>query len=54
MVKQRCWSTFSEFSDDQLERACEVIAKDCVVDVDGVLHFEDRLVFISARKVEVA
>ena len=51
MVKQRCWSTFSEFSDDQLERACEVITKDCVVDGDGVLRFEDRLVFISARKV---
>lgn len=52
MVRGKFWSTFSNFSDDELEAACQTIAKDYSdrVDKDGVLHFEDRLVFISAGK----
>lgn len=53
MVRKRFWSTFSNFSDQELEAACETIAKDYadrVVGEDGILHFEDRLVFISAGK----
>jgi hypothetical protein len=52
MVKGRFWSTFSNFSDDELEDACERIAKEYQdrIDEEGVLQFEDRLVFISARK----
>ncbi|CAJ1967444.1 unnamed protein product [Cylindrotheca closterium] len=52
MVKGKFWSTFSNFSDEELEAACETIAKDYAdrVGKDGILHFEDRLVFISAGK----
>lgn len=52
MVKGKFWSTFSNFSNKELEAACQTIAKDYSdrVDKDGILHFEDRLVFISAGK----
>eukprot|EP00526_Cylindrotheca_closterium_P015539 CAMPEP_0113650080 /NCGR_PEP_ID=MMETSP0017_2-20120614/26637_1 /TAXON_ID=2856 /ORGANISM="Cylindrotheca closterium" /LENGTH=256 /DNA_ID=CAMNT_0000562547 /DNA_START=57 /DNA_END=827 /DNA_ORIENTATION=- /assembly_acc=CAM_ASM_000147 len=52
MVRSKFWSTFSNFSDEELEAACQTIAKDYAerVDKDGILHFEDRLVFISAGK----
>lgn len=52
MVKGRFWSTFSNFSDDELRDACNRIAEDYKdrIDDKGALHFEDRLVFISARK----
>lgn len=52
MIKQRFWSTFSNFSDEQLEEACQGIARDYQdrVDKEGILHFEDRLVFITATK----
>jgi hypothetical protein len=52
MVKGRFWSTFSNFNDDELEDGCERIAKEYQdrIDEEGVLQFEDRLVFISARK----
>jgi hypothetical protein len=49
MVKQRFWSTFSNFSDDELEEGCQQIAKERPAK-DGVIHFEDRLIFITARK----
>lgn len=53
MVKARFWSTFSNFNDKELENACQQIAIDYKdrIDKDGVIHFEDRLVFISASKV---
>ena len=52
MVKQRFWSTFSHFSDEQLEEACERIAQNEQHRIhDGVIEFEDRLVFLSAKKV---
>ena len=48
MIQNRFWSTFSKFTDAQLKEACQQIAKDYPTDQDGTLHFEDRLVFISA------
>lgn len=52
MVKSRFWSTFSHFSDEQLETACETIAENEKHRIkDGVIMFEDRLLFISAKKI---
>jgi len=52
MIKARFWSTFSNFTDEALEEACERIANDEKHRVkDGVIHFEDRLLFITAKKV---
>ena len=53
MVRGRFWSTFSNFSDDELNIACELIAKEASSKIDemSVIHFEDRLLFISAYKV---
>ena len=51
MVKARFWSTFSSFTDKELEEACRNIEKnekDRVV--DGIIRLEDRLLFISADK----
>ena len=55
MVRARFWSTFSHFSDEELEKACETIAQEAkkkphAEDKDGhtILHFEDRLIFLSA------
>lgn len=52
MVKNRFWSTFSNFSDDELEQACEQMRVDEAdrIDEDGTIHFEDRLLVISAYK----
>jgi len=52
MVKGRFWSTFSNFTDEELEEACERMRIDEAerINEDGVIHFEDRLVFISAYK----
>jgi SAM-dependent methyltransferase len=52
MVKARFWSTFSTFTDKELDEACHSIAESEKerVDKDGLLHFEDRLLFITARK----
>jgi cyclopropane fatty-acyl-phospholipid synthase-like methyltransferase len=52
MVKSRFWSTFSNFTDKELDDACHRIAEDEKerIDKDGLLHFEDRLLFITARK----
>jgi len=56
MVRTRCWSTFSNFSDAELEHACDIIARDAkanprnrVVDGETMLEFDDRLVFLQAR-----
>lgn len=52
MVKRRFWSTFSHFSDEQLKEACERIAQNEQHRInDGVIKFEDRLLFISAKKL---
>jgi hypothetical protein len=53
MVKARFWSTFANFSDDELNEACAVIAENerHRITADGTLHFEDRLLFISASRV---
>jgi hypothetical protein len=52
MVQKRFWSTFSNFSDQELEEACQTIAKDYKdrTDDTGTIRFEDRLLFISAFK----
>jgi hypothetical protein len=49
MVRNRFWSTFSNFTDEELEAGCATIAEEARVDGDGRVHFEERLVFISAR-----
>uniref|UniRef100_A0A7S0AF73 O-methyltransferase domain-containing protein n=1 Tax=Minutocellus polymorphus TaxID=265543 RepID=A0A7S0AF73_9STRA len=51
MVQSRFWSTFANFSDGELEAACDLIQEEAKskTDGDGVVHFEDRLVFITAR-----
>jgi hypothetical protein len=50
MVKGRFWSTFSNFTDYELEQACQNLRFDEAkrIDDQGVIHFEDRLLFISA------
>jgi len=51
MVKARFWSTFANFSDEELRQACDTIAeKESHRIQDGSLHFEDRLLFITAKK----
>jgi hypothetical protein len=52
MVRRRFWSTFANFTDAELEAACQAMAETerHRIDSDGNLHFEDRLLFISAQK----
>ncbi|KAG7361974.1 hypothetical protein IV203_025640 [Nitzschia inconspicua] len=52
MVQNRFWSTFTNFSDDELKSACDQIASDYQdrIDDEGSIHFEDRLVFLTAYK----
>jgi len=50
MVKGRFWSTFSNFSDDELGKACQIIEENASYDKDRIIQFEDRLVFITAHK----
>ena len=52
MVRNRFWSTFSNFSDEELRDACQRMAKDYQdrIDSEGIIHFEDRLLFITACK----
>lgn len=52
MVRNRFWSTFSNFSDEELDEACEQIATEAAskIDANGIVHFEDRLLFILAFK----
>jgi hypothetical protein len=51
MVRKRFWSTFSHFSDEELERAVERMDASELhrIDRDGFLHFDDRLLFIAAH-----
>lgn len=51
MIRARFWSTFSHFTDEELEAACDEIARvntDRDENGDGILYFEDRLIFITA------
>ena len=55
MVKSRCWSTFSNFTNEELEDACAIIAENARknsnnINGEGgiVLRFEDRLIFLEA------
>jgi trans-aconitate methyltransferase len=52
MVRGRFWSTFSNFSDQELEEACIQMETEHVdrINSDGVLHFEDRLILLVAQK----
>lgn len=50
MVRRRFWSTFSKFSDEELEDGCRAIESERPPDQNGEVHFEDRLLFITARK----
>ena len=56
MVKGRLWSTFSHFSDDELEEASQLIMRDFLkakagniefADDDDTVTFEERLLFVS-------
>jgi hypothetical protein len=52
MIQSRFWSTFANFTDEELHNACNMIAtneKNRITD-DGIIHFEDRLLFITACK----
>ena len=51
MVKDRFWSMMSHFTDDELEEGCRRLMTDekSRIDEDGYIHFEDRLVLISAH-----
>jgi hypothetical protein len=50
MIRNRFWSTFSNFSDTELEQACERIKHEEKhrVDDEGVIRFDDRLIFLTA------
>jgi hypothetical protein len=50
MITSRFWSTFSNFSDEELQEACQRITRDETnrIDETGDIHFEDRLLFITA------
>ena len=51
MVRNRFWSTFSNFTDEEIEEGCERIMKE-VQQPDGeevMIKFDERLVFITAR-----
>ena len=58
MIKNRLWSTFSYFTDDELSAACDLIQKSYANTVsnknstssdDGIIEFEERMVFITAQ-----
>jgi hypothetical protein len=51
MVRRRFWSTFSHFTDDELDRAARQmdVSERHRIDGEGVLHFDDRLLFITAH-----
>jgi hypothetical protein len=46
MIQKRFWSTFSSFSDSELQTACEEIEVHYQdrIDDKGDIHFEDRLI----------
>ncbi|KAJ1455434.1 S-adenosyl-L-methionine-dependent methyltransferase [Pelagophyceae sp. CCMP2097] len=48
MIKQRFWSTFSNFNDDELEQGCDYVRRTHAS--QGVLRrFEERYVLVRAR-----
>jgi len=47
MIKNRFWSTFSKFTESELEEGCAHITRQAPP--DGMLKFEERLLFIAAR-----
>eukprot|EP00541_Cyclophora_tenuis_P004181 CAMPEP_0116545626 /NCGR_PEP_ID=MMETSP0397-20121206/2774_1 /TAXON_ID=216820 /ORGANISM="Cyclophora tenuis, Strain ECT3854" /LENGTH=269 /DNA_ID=CAMNT_0004069963 /DNA_START=151 /DNA_END=960 /DNA_ORIENTATION=+ len=51
MVKDRFWSMMCHFTDEQLEYGCErvLIEFEDRIDEEGFIHFEDRIVLISAH-----
>ena len=53
MIQNRFWSTFTNFTDDELQEACHIIATNerHRITKDGMIQFDDRLVFITACKV---
>ena len=51
MVMQRFWSTFSDFTTDELKKGCEELERERPPDEDGNIFFEDRLLFITGDKV---
>lgn len=48
MIQRRFWSTFSSFTDAELLEACKTYDDHPKLFEDGNLHFEDRLIFITA------
>ena len=53
MIQNRFWSTFTNFTDDELYHACQIIEtnEQHRITNDGMIHFDDRLVFITACKI---
>jgi len=50
MVRNRFWSTFSHFTNEEIEVGCDIIAKEARPDAEGKVKFEERLLFITAKK----
>jgi len=50
MIKNRFWSTFSHFNDEQLAAGIEEIRRDYPADENGFISFREGLVLITARK----
>ena len=53
MIQTKFWSTFSNFTNKELVHASTTIIPNewkHRIDDQGILHFEDRLVFITANK----
>jgi len=50
MVRNRFWSTFSRFTNEEIEAGCDIIAKEAKPDEEGKIKFEERLLFITANK----
>jgi len=50
MVRNRFWSTFSHFTNEELEVGCDIITKEANSDEEGNVKFEERLLFITAMK----
>jgi hypothetical protein len=50
MVRNRFWSTFSHFTNEEIEVGCDIIAKEARPDEEGKVKFEERLLFITAKK----
>jgi hypothetical protein len=53
MIRNRFWSTFTNFTDDELQLACQVIEtnEQHRITKEGIIQFEDRLLFITACKL---